>query len=73
MRNKVSRIVRDLYDGFTEQYLLLPEEWQRRIEKAGGLADPVAHARVVADYIAGMTDRYAIKEHERLFDLYDMR
>jgi dGTPase len=73
MRNKVSRIVQDLYDGFTDQYLLLPEEWQRRIEKAGGLADPVAHARVVADYIAGMTDRYAIKEHERLFDLYDMR
>jgi len=30
--------------------------------------DPVARARVVADYIAGMTDRYAIREHKRLND-----
>jgi dGTPase len=74
MRIKVSRIVRELYEGFTEQYLLMPENWQHHVEAAGGPMDEVAHARVVADYIAGMTDRYAIKEHERLFDLYaDLR
>ncbi len=74
MRTKVSRIVRELYEGFTTQYLMMTPEWQRRVEEAGGPMDAVAHARVVADYIAGMTDRYAIKEHERLFDLYvDLR
>jgi dGTPase len=74
MRNKVSKIVRDLYDAFTDQYLLLPENWQRIVEEMGGPIDAVAHARAVADYIAGMTDRYAIREHERMFDLYgDLR
>lgn len=74
MRHKTSRIVRDLYDAFTTQMQLLPEQWQRRVEEAGGPIDTIAHARVVADYIAGMTDRYAIKEHERLFELYgDLR
>ncbi len=69
MRNKVSRIVKDLYDAFTGQYLLLPENWQRLAEAAGGSIDERALARTVADYIAGMTDRYAVKEHERLFDI----
>jgi dGTPase len=73
MRLKVSRIVQDLYDAFTTQYQLMPENWQRRLEEAGGPADPIAHARIVADYIAGMTDRYAIREHERLFNLADLR
>lgn len=73
MRLKVSRIVRDLYDAFTTQYQLLPDNWQRRLEDAGGPADPIAHARIVADYIAGMTDRYAIREHDRLFNLGDLR
>lgn len=76
MRVKVSRIVRDLYDAFMNEYALLPEEWQATIREAG--ADQpkreVERARIVADYIAGMTDRYAIKEHERLFELYwDLR
>ena len=58
------------------EYALMPEDWQARVRDAGG-DDPartVERARVVADYIAGMTDRYAIKEHERLFELYwDLR
>lgn len=76
MRLKVSRIVKDLYDAFMRETGLMPEEWQARIKEAGG-DDPghiVERARIVADYIAGMTDRYAIKEHERLFELYwDLR
>ncbi len=76
MRLKVSRIVRDLYDAFMAETGLMPEDWQARIRAVNG-DDPkhiVERARIVADYIAGMTDRYAIKEHERLFELYwDLR
>ncbi len=67
---KVDRIVTDLFTAFTKNYKLLPDNWQRRVEEAGGLTDDKALARVVADYIAGMTDRYAIREHEKMFDLY---
>lgn len=76
MRLKVSRIVKDLYETFMEEYRLLPEDWQERVVAAKGdiPENRVERARVVADYIAGMTDRYAIKEHERLFELYwDLR
>ncbi len=67
---KVDKIVNDLFTAFTKNYKLLPDSWQRRVEEAGGLADERALARVVADYIAGMTDRYAIREHEKMFDVY---
>ena len=70
IRLKVERIVTDLFTAFTKNYRLLPEDWQHQIEEAGGVADDTVRARIVADYIAGMTDRYAIREHEKLFDLY---
>ena len=71
---KVERIIPELFNAFMKQYKLLPDHWQIRVEEAGGLIDNVAQARIVCDYIAGMTDRYAIREHERLFDLYrDLR
>tara|TARA_B100001989_G_scaffold253023_1_gene237555 strand:- start:2401 stop:3627 length:1227 start_codon:yes stop_codon:yes gene_type:complete len=71
---KVERIVGDLFEAFHRNYQLLPTNWQERVEEAGGQGDERIRARIVADYIAGMTDRYAIREHERLFDLYwDLR
>lgn len=70
IRLKVDRIIPDLFGAFLGQYRLLPEHWQRRVEAVGGVDDQQARARVVCDYIAGMTDRYAIREHERMFDLY---
>jgi dGTPase len=71
---KVERIIPELFNAFMKHYQLLPDHWQIRVEEAGGLIDNVAQARIVCDYIAGMTDRYAIREHERLFDLYrDLR
>jgi dGTPase len=70
MRVKVSRIVKDLYEAFMNQYQLLPDKWQLRVEQAGGDEDKIARARVVADYIAGMTDRFAVREHEKIFDLH---
>lgn len=74
IRLKVERIVGDLFQSFHRNYCLLPDQWQQRVEEGGGCYDEAKRARIVADYIAGMTDRYAIREHERLFDLYwDLR
>lgn len=71
---KVERIVGDLFTAFHSQYQLLPDNWQTRVKQAGAPDNPELLARIVSDYIAGMTDRYAIREHERLFDLYwDLR
>lgn len=70
VRLKVERIVRELFEAFMTRYQLLPDHWQRRVEDVGGMMEDTPRARIVCDYIAGMTDRYAIREHERLFDLY---
>jgi dGTPase len=59
MSSKAARIVRDLYAAFMEDIGLLPDDFQ-----AMAKGD---RARAVADYIAGMTDRYAMLEHRRLF------
>jgi dGTPase len=59
MSSKASRIVRELFQAFSEDETLMPDEFQARA-KAG-------KPRAIADYIAGMTDRYAILEHRRLF------
>jgi dGTPase len=63
-RSQAKRIVRDLFDVFFNEPETLPPEWRTRYE---GLSDD-KRARAVCDYIAGMTDRFAVKEHHRLFD-----
>jgi dGTPase len=69
MTAKADRIVSSLFEAFMGDELLLPPDYQAKIRRlAGGVQDVAARARVVADYIAGMTDRYAIGEFERLFD-----
>lgn len=70
VRLKVEKIVTDLFNAFMTRYQLLPDHWQRRVEEVNGMLEDAPRARIVCDYIAGMTDRYAIREHERLFDLY---
>jgi dGTPase len=62
MRVKASRIVRELFEAFMQDPVLLPGDYQ--VE-----GDPMRQARKIADYIAGMTDRYAIREHRRIFSL----
>ncbi len=64
MASKARRVVTDLYRQFVAEPAILPTEWYAATE--GG--DPLRTRRVVADYIAGMTDRYALREHERIFD-----
>ncbi|OYW38165.1 MAG: deoxyguanosinetriphosphate triphosphohydrolase [Hydrogenophilales bacterium 12-61-10] len=59
MSAKASRIISDLYTAFIGDARLLPPEHQARESLEG--------ARAVADYIAGMTDRYAMREHRRIF------
>ena len=62
-RAKVTTIVTDLFPLFMAQPELLPAEWRADVAAA---QDPVTLARIVADYVAGMTDRFAIQEHARL-------
>ena len=57
-------IIADLFDAFTADPATMPEEWGRGFEPS----DAHRIARRAADYIAGMTDRYAVSEHARLFD-----
>lgn len=59
MSAKARRIVGDLFAAFLDEPRLLPLDHQRRAA--------VDAPRAIADYVAGMTDRYAIKEHQRLF------
>ena len=68
MTSKARRVVGDLFAMFLTEPDCLPATWRESAEAAG---EERVRARVVADYIAGMTDRYAHDEHRRLFDLYD--
>jgi dGTPase len=61
MTSKARRIVTDLFNIFLEGPQLMPPDYQTN----GGNVDE--QARKVADYIAGMTDRYAMREYRRLF------
>jgi dGTPase len=59
-RSHAKRIVAALFDVFLTEPETLPPQWRREADKG-------EQPRAVCDYIAGMTDRYAIREHERLF------
>src|SRR6266540_1298683 len=60
MQVKAERIISDLFDGYRAEASMLPEHVQRFIDKRG-------LERTICDYIAGMTDRFAIEEHQKLF------
>ncbi len=65
MRKVVSRVIRELFPLYMSRTDLLPKQWRKDVEAA---ADEKALARIVLDYIAGMTDRFALQEHQRLID-----
>ena len=67
MTSKARRVVSDLFQLYLEEPECLPKAWNQRID----IADNASRARHVGDYIAGMTDRFALDEHRRLFDLYE--
>jgi dGTPase len=64
IRQQAADLVRDLFARFSVEPEAMPAEW------AAGCAamDEGRRARRIADYIAGMTDSYALDEHRRLFD-----
>ena len=64
MTNKARNIIGELFAAFIEQPNLLPPDYQ---SSGQGEEQQRRQARQVADYIAGMTDRYAMREHRRLF------
>ncbi len=63
MQTKAERFIADLFEAYVKEPHMLPSETQARLSNR-----PVE--RVVADYIAGMTDRYALDDWQRLYDPY---
>ncbi|MGD9916032.1 MAG: deoxyguanosinetriphosphate triphosphohydrolase, partial [Rhizobiaceae bacterium] len=64
VRQGAEQIVRDLFDAYFADPAIMPEGWREILARA----EDRIKARHVADFLAGMTDTYAIKEHRRLFD-----
>jgi dGTPase len=65
MTAKARRIISDLFSAFVADPRLLPPQYQE-------MAAAENIARATADYIAGMTDRYSMKEHRRLFSVGEL-
>jgi dGTPase len=68
IRENAQVIVRDLFNAYSSGDAQMPNEWGIDWRDAVGRMGEEKRARLVADFIAGMTDRYAISEHQRLFD-----
>ena len=64
-RSQARRILAEMFGLFMQEPDVLPSEWYARSRDR----DAAGRARMVCDYIAGMTDRYASEEHRRLFHL----
>ena len=67
MTSKAKRVIREMFTLFMEETNTLPEEWQYLDQSHLNAIDISMKARHIADYIASMTDRFAVMEHERLF------
>jgi dGTPase len=61
MSRKSKRVVVELFQAFFEEPHLLPPQYQAHHRTEG--------ARAIADYVAGMTDRFAVREHRRLYEI----
>ena len=66
MMKKSQRVVEDLFKAFIEDRRLLPHDYQLAASDAEAM-----QARRIADYIAGMTDRFAMREHRRIFSIHE--
>ncbi|WP_378952342.1 deoxyguanosinetriphosphate triphosphohydrolase [Mesorhizobium sp. ANAO-SY3R2] len=64
VRANADTIVRELFDAYFADPRAMPEGWREGLDRA----EDRIKARAVSDFLAGMTDTYAIKEHRRLFD-----
>ena len=68
MTAKARRVLKDLFEAFLADIHLMPPEHREAAARGESSQGAAGRARAVADYIAGMTDRYAILEHRRIFD-----
>ena len=62
---RAQRVIRDLFNVYMNDETLLPKDWR----EDAPISDQSRYARQVCDFLAGMTDRYALDQHKRLFDL----
>jgi dGTPase len=72
MTSKARRIIKELFEAFMQEPRLLPPDYQVSAHRSEDSEVLRAQARKVADYIAGMTDRYAMREHRRLFTVEEI-
>jgi dGTPase len=68
MTNKARRVLRELFEVLMTDIALLPPDHRDAAQREEAASGKPGRARIVADYVAGMTDRYAILEHRRLFN-----
>ncbi|MDH5544862.1 MAG: deoxyguanosinetriphosphate triphosphohydrolase [Gammaproteobacteria bacterium] len=68
MTNKARLVIRNLFEAFIDDIRLLPDKHSLKARELEREQGDSGRARCVADYIAGMTDRFAIMEHKRLFE-----
>ena len=68
MTSKAKRVMHQLFELFMAETNILPNDWQVVDGTPINALSPMDKARHIADYLASMTDRYAMMEHERLFD-----
>ena len=69
MREQVTRVVEELFPLFMERTDLLPKQWRKDVAE---IETEQQRARIVSDYIAGMTDRFALQQHARLIGGADL-
>jgi len=68
MAAKAKRTIGELFDVLMEDSRMLPGEYRAHVHQLEEKDGRNGRARAVADYVAGMTDRFAIGEHHRIFD-----
>ena len=65
MSSKARRVVAELFEFFLAEPECLPTEWRDQVDTS----DQHQAARITADYIAGMTDRYALNAYHQIFEI----
>lgn len=68
VRDDAKQVVRDLFDAYFSGSANMPDEWGADWSDSSAKENEQSRARLVSDFLSGMTDRYAILEHQRLFD-----
>ena len=68
MSHKAGKVIQELFDVFMQDIRLMPPAYREKARQSEKKYAEPGRARIVADYIAGMTDRYAIKEYGRIFN-----